>query len=200
MEDYRNDQVIRILENNSISMNRAKTQLKDLRRWKTSDSISYVASTAHQQGGTIAKDRDRSESRRVVVVIFPVILVIVDDASFSSRAARARTRLASRDQQDPRSQRSEIVFALRCRQLVTRSFLHLLVISARTYSLTRVYRRSPLSSYLCSESTRLSDFSNVFMLSWLSPFSMIVHRWPFVAKCASIDCRYSNGLFISSLF
>lgn len=32
MEDYRNNQVIRIMENNSISMNRAKTQLKDLRR------------------------------------------------------------------------------------------------------------------------------------------------------------------------
>lgn len=77
--------------------------------WRTSSSVSEGATMFHQQAGTIAKDRDRRESRRVVVVIHPVILVIVDDAQFPSDPARSWALSES-----ARSPRSEIVDRRSC--------------------------------------------------------------------------------------
>ena len=83
-----------------------------------------------------------------------------------SQAERRETRSCTLSSGRPRSQRSEIVFALRCRRLVTRSFSHLLLISPRM----RLCR--PLLSLLIlytprGNGERLADFSKVFTVDWI---------------------------------
>ena len=97
-----------------------------------------------------------------------------------SHAERRETRSCTLSSGRPRSQRSEIVFALRCRRLVTRSFSHLLLISPRM----RLCR--PLLSLLIlytprGNGERLADFSKVFTVDWILSR---IHGWLFVGKCA----------------
>lgn len=97
-----------------------------------------------------------------------------------SQAERRETRSCTLSSGRPRSQRSEIVFALRCRRLVTRSFSHLLLISPRM----RLCR--PLLSLLIlytprGNGERLADFSKVFTVDWILSR---IHGWLFVGKCA----------------
>lgn len=78
-----------------------------------------------------------------------------------SQAERRETRSCTLSSGRPRSQRSEIVFALRCRRLVTRSFSHLLLISPRM-------RLSLLILYTPrGNGERLADFSKVFTVDWI---------------------------------
>lgn len=80
-----------------------------------------------------------------------------------SQAERRETRSCTLSSGRPRSQRSEIVFALRCRRLVTRSFSHLLLISARMR-----FCRPTLHAYAIRRVEMARDWRILAKCSWLA--------------------------------